>query len=118
SSSPTVGSNGTIYFGSDNKYLYAIKASGNLNWRFQAGGKIFSTPVEGPNGTILFGTSNGRLYSLREDGSVEWIFTSQEGPVIASPSISSNNIVYFDVFNETSYTNYLYSLTSDGSLRW
>ena len=44
-STAAIDTNGTIYVGSDDKYLYAIKNNGSLKWRYRTSGSISSSPV-------------------------------------------------------------------------
>ncbi|MBM3845148.1 MAG: hypothetical protein FJ405_02520 [Verrucomicrobia bacterium] len=57
-SSPAVGSDGTIYIGCDDGYLYAIWPGGTLRWSTQLvpnGAAIKSSPAIGSDGTIYIG---------------------------------------------------------------
>ena len=52
-SSPAIGSDGTIYVGSDYDDLYAINPDGSIKWEFNAGrGRVDSSPTIGSDGTI------------------------------------------------------------------
>jgi outer membrane protein assembly factor BamB len=55
--SATIGADGTIYFGSYDKKLYALNANGTLKWYFLTKGNIKSTPAIGTDGAIIVGTS-------------------------------------------------------------
>ena len=63
-SSPAVGADGTIYFGSGDKYLYAVHFNGTLKWKFATNGAVESSPAIGADGTIYFGSVDGNLYAL------------------------------------------------------
>ncbi|MEM2050807.1 MAG: PQQ-binding-like beta-propeller repeat protein, partial [Thermoproteota archaeon] len=39
-SSPAIGADGTIYFGSDDTHLYALNPDGSLKWKYKTDGKI------------------------------------------------------------------------------
>ncbi len=45
SSSPVIGIDGTIYFGSQDKHLYALNPDGTLKWKFETGAEVDSTPA-------------------------------------------------------------------------
>lgn len=64
-SSPTVDSNGDIYFGADDYYLYALDADGDLRWVFRTADRLDSDPVIAPDGTLYFGSDDDYLYALR-----------------------------------------------------
>ncbi len=51
-SSPAIGSDGTIYIGSHDGYVYAINPDGTLKWKFQTGGPIDCSPAINWDGTI------------------------------------------------------------------
>ena len=44
-SSPVLGSDGSIYFGSYNKNIYAFYPNGTLRWKFKTGGGVDSSPA-------------------------------------------------------------------------
>lgn len=60
--SPVVGSDGTVYFGSTDRNLYAINPDGTLKWQFTTtpDGKITSSPALLPSTSISIYT--GRVY--------------------------------------------------------
>ena len=46
-SSPAIATDGTVYVGSDDNYLYAFNVDGSLKWRYQTGDKVSSRPAIG-----------------------------------------------------------------------
>ena len=62
--SPLVGLDGTIYFGSHTDQLIAINPNGTLKWAFDVGGDVVSSPTMAENGTIYFGSNDSMLYAL------------------------------------------------------
>lgn len=66
-SSPAIGSDGTIYVGSNDGNLYAITPDEKVKWNFQTGDAIYSSPAIGPDGTIYFGSQDGNLYAIQTD---------------------------------------------------
>ncbi|MEM2584563.1 MAG: PQQ-binding-like beta-propeller repeat protein, partial [Thermoproteota archaeon] len=54
--SPSIGSDGTIYFGSHDNYLYALNPDGTLKWKYKTGSWVQSSPSIGSDGTIYFGS--------------------------------------------------------------
>jgi len=65
-SSPAIGTEGTIFVGSRDRYVYAINPNGTLRWKFLTGGPISSSPAIGQGGsTIYVGSENGALYAIQ-----------------------------------------------------
>ena len=58
SSSPAIGSDGTVYVGSEDNKLYAINGkSGVKLWEFETGSHVWiSSPVIGSDGTVYVGS--------------------------------------------------------------
>ena len=66
-SSPAIGSDGTVYVGSEDKKLYAINPkSGVKLWEFVTGGAVGSSPAIGSDGTLYIGSGN-KLYAIKTD---------------------------------------------------
>jgi outer membrane protein assembly factor BamB len=63
-SSPVIGSDGTVYVGSHDSYLYAITSSGTLKWRYLIGNSINSSPAIGSDGTVYVGSYDYYLYAI------------------------------------------------------
>jgi len=111
-SSPTIGSDGTIYFGSQDHNLYALNPNGTLKWNYTAGGNIDSSATIGDDGTIYFGSDDHKLYALKPDGTLKWNYTT--GNIIySSPAIGKDGTIYIG-----SLDNKLYALNPDGTLKW
>ena len=67
-SSPAIGSDGTVYVGSDDKKLYAINGkSGVKLWEFETGGFVNSSPAIGSDGTVYVGSNDHKLYAIKTD---------------------------------------------------
>ena len=67
-SSPAIGSDGTIYVGSLNDALYAINPDGSKKWEFKTGDYVDSSPAIGSDGTIYVGSYDNNLYAINPDG--------------------------------------------------
>ena len=114
-SSSAVGTDGTVYVGSDDGYLYALSADGSTKWKYKTGGPVTSSPALGFEGTVYVGSDDGHLYALSADGSTKWKYKTG-GNVTSSPAVSAEDVevVYFG-----SDDGYLYALNGDdGSLKW
>ncbi|MGC2763169.1 MAG: PQQ-binding-like beta-propeller repeat protein, partial [Candidatus Binatus sp.] len=119
-SSPAIGSDSTIYFGSSDNNLYAINPNGTLKWTFATGDVILSSPATGADGTIYVGSLDGYLYAVNANGTLKWAFLPCEdcvGPYVdevwSSPAIGSDGTVYVGFYNGN-----LYAISSVGSLNW
>ncbi|HEX4644305.1 MAG TPA: PQQ-binding-like beta-propeller repeat protein, partial [Verrucomicrobiae bacterium] len=111
-SSPAIGSDGTVYFGSwDNKF-YAFAADGVKKWQFATGAPVDSSPAIGGDGTIYFGSHDRKFYAITPGGSNKWTFETG-GPIGASPAIGPGGVIYF-----SSFDGKLYALNPDGSKKW
>ncbi|HTA95988.1 MAG TPA: PQQ-binding-like beta-propeller repeat protein, partial [Verrucomicrobiae bacterium] len=106
-----IGADGTIYFGSHDKKIYALKPDGELRWSFLTGGQIISSPAIGGDGAIYFTSTDGNLYALRPDGAELWRLHTG-GATESSPVLDGQGVIYLAV-------NKLYfSVTEDGKKRW
>ena len=59
-----VDSEGFIYFGGRDGYVYCLSPEGKLVWRYKTGDQVDSGPVMGPDGTIYIGSDDKRLYAF------------------------------------------------------
>ena len=118
-SSPAIGSDGTIYFGSRDDYLYAINPDGSRKWRFKTGSYVFSSPAIGSDGTIYVGSYDDYLYAINPDGSMEiqdvlWRFKTGDG-VTSSPEICELFLPSDGTIYVGSEDYNLYAINPDGS---
>jgi outer membrane protein assembly factor BamB len=104
-SSPAIGPDGTIYFGSYDSCLYAVTDNGNegvLKWKFPTDGPIDCSPTVDGNGIIYFGSRDSTLYALYPDGSIRWTFQAG-GAFESSPTIDGNGYLYIGNFDGNLY---------------
>ena len=92
-SSPAIGSDGTIYVGSDSDKLYAIHPDGSLKWNYTTEGNVHSSPALGADGTIYVGSKDDHLYAINPDGSLKWKFKGG-GEISSSPAIGDDGRIY------------------------
>ena len=64
-SSPAVGKNGIIYFGSNDRRVYAVDLSGEKVWSHQTSGRVVSSPAIGPDGAVYVGSEDHKLYAFK-----------------------------------------------------
>jgi len=118
--SAVVGADGTIYFGSLDKSLYALDpASGTARWRFPTAGGVLSAPALGAGDTVYFGSLDGWLYAVRSAGDpasataqLLWRFQTG-GQIYSSPAVGVDGMIYVG-----SLDGNLYALRPDGSKKW
>jgi len=104
---------GKVYFSCSDGKVYALDAAtGDRQWEFETGDKIWSTPAIDGN-TLFIGSFDNKLYALdATDGSQKWAFKT--GGAIVSTPLVHDNTVYIGSFDR-----YLYAVDAiDGSLRW
>lgn len=104
-SSPAIGPDGTIYFGSYDGYLYAVEDKetyGMLKWKFKTNDAIDGSPIIDGDGVIYFGSRDNILYSLYPNGTIKWTFQA-EGGFSSSPSIDDNGFLYIGSLDEYFY---------------
>jgi outer membrane protein assembly factor BamB len=111
-STSAIGSDGTIYVGSWDGYLYALNPDGTLKWKYQTSNWIYSSPAIGSDGTIYVGSGDSYLYALNPDGTLKWRHQTG-GWIYSSPAIGSDGTIYVG-----SGDGYLYALNPDGTLKW
>ncbi len=111
-SSPVIGSDGSIYFGSNDYFLYAVDSSGVLRWKYRTGDIVESSPAVAVDGTIYFGSEDHYLYALNPDGNLRWRYTTF-GAIDSSPAIAADGTVYVG-----SADGKLYAVNPSGSLKW
>jgi len=112
-SSPAVGSDGTIYVGSNDYKLYAIGSDGVLKWSYTTADEVGSSPAIGSDGTIYVGSKDGNLYAITDGGDhgiLKWSYPTG-GEVRSSPAIGSDGTIYVG-----SYNGNLYAITDGGGL--
>ena len=103
----------TLLVASEDGNLYAYDAvTGEEQWRFPTGDKIWSTPVV-RDGVVYFGSHDKSVYAVFLDsGEQKW--KAETGGVVAARPLLFRDQVVIGSFDQN-----LYSLnTLDGSLRW
>ena len=67
-SSPAIGPDGTVYFGSDDNKVYALSGkTGDKLWEFETERDVTSSPAIGPDGTVYVGSDDHWLYAIKTD---------------------------------------------------
>jgi subtilisin family serine protease/outer membrane protein assembly factor BamB len=112
-STPAVGSDGTLYVGSNDGSVYAVNPDGSPRWSYPTSGYIDNaSPALASDGSVIVGSSDGYLYALNgSTGALAWRFQASS-PISTTAAIGGDGTLYFhDDLN-------LYALTSAGTLKW
>ena len=110
---PTVGNDGTIYFGSNDHNLYAVRPDGTEAWHYDAGAEVTTRPAFGPDGAVYFAAGQ-RVFCLEPDGRRRWV-EDAGAAVGSSPALSPDGQnLYFGTYGAR-----VVSLrAADGGFRW
>ena len=115
-SSAVFATDGTIYTGSYDGYLYAVNPDGTEKWKYQvnSGEGLQSTPAVAADGTVYIGSFDFKLYAINPDGTFKWSFDNATAEIVGSPMIAGDGTVYI-----TSFDGFVYAVNPvDGSEVW
>ncbi|MBI4835365.1 MAG: PQQ-binding-like beta-propeller repeat protein, partial [Planctomycetes bacterium] len=102
-SAPTIGSDGTVYFGAGDGKLYAVNPDGSPKWDyFPAMGSIEASPAIDSQGFIYCGTTNGYMFAHNPDNSGnKWSRNFGAFQIKYAPAIDeANSVVYVAVSSQ------------------
>jgi len=119
-SSPALSSDGILYVGSDDGYLYALQAAdGKLVWKYKIDwyhdrpARVISSPAIGPDGTVYVGGEYNGLYAVQKNGQTKWTHRFSNS-VSSSPAIGPDGTVYVGCSD-----GYFYAFRpTDGHMKW
>jgi eukaryotic-like serine/threonine-protein kinase len=109
-SSPAIAADGTIYFGSHDKKLYALKPDGSKKWEFATGGPITSSPAIDYSGNIYFSSVDGKFYVLNPDGKLRWSLRTG-GITESSPVLANDGSIYICINDSRA------AISADGKIK-
>jgi len=109
---PAVATDGTIYVGSLDQKLYAVKPDGTQKWAFTTGGEVESSPAIAADGTIYVGSKDKKLYAIKTDGIEKWSYLTG-GSIINNPAIDAAGSIYVSADDAN-----IYSINPNGVQRW
>jgi outer membrane protein assembly factor BamB len=119
-SSPVIGGDGTLYFGSNDSKLYAVNPDGSLKWSSSSlAGAIVSSPAIASDGTVYVGSDSNYLYAFNPNGTQKWAFQTY-GRVRTSPCIAGDGTVYVGDSSDPQAlsTYYFYAINPNGTQKW
>ena len=112
-SSPVIGDDDTIYFGSSNENIYAYYPNGTLRWKHKTGNAVLSSPAIGNDGTVYCGSHDSNLYAFHpNNGTVKWKYKTGNW-IRTAPCIGDDGTIYV-----VSLDNNLHAVNPDGTLKW
>jgi len=132
-SSPVIGKDSTIYFGSHDTFLYAVNPNGTLKWKFDMGeqhydenygGTLKSTmgsPAIAEDGTIYVFSAANYLFAVNPDGTERWRFYIKWGTDFwSAPMVGADGTIYLGSarVEEASFDAGLYAINPDGTEKW
>jgi outer membrane protein assembly factor BamB len=107
---PLIAPDGTVYLGSNEGYLYALKPDGTLKWSYHAGYPLQSSPIMDSSGSIYFGAGYS-VYAISDAGYrayPKWLVPFTTNSIVnSSPALGQNGYLYFG-----SDDGYLYAVNS------
>jgi len=111
-SSPSLGLDGTIYIGTDDGFIHALKPDGTIAWTSRSEAAVVSTPAIDDKGNIYFGSMDKLFYAVNPDGRGKW-FTSLRAEIASSPAINDEGDTII-----TTTQGSLVCLNPSGNERW
>ena len=109
---PVEGSDGSLYFCSEDRFLYALNADGILKWRTKFTDRLTETLAIGIDGSIYTGSKKGQLYAVNKVGDRLWT-RKLKGPPFGSPAIAPDGTLFLVTEN-----GWMYSISHSGYVRW
>lgn len=109
---PVEGSDGTIYFCSEDRFLYALNPDGTLKWRTQFIDRLTGTLALGLDGSIYTGSKKGLIFAVNATGDRLWT-RKLKGSPFGSPAIAPDGTLFLVTEN-----GWLYSISHSGFVRW
>jgi len=118
SDTPVIDEDGIIYFGSFDRYFYAVYPDGSQKWRCKLGGSLyFSSPAIDENGTIYVGCWDDYLYAINPDRSLKWMFGTGAN-IGSSPAVAEDGTIYFGTLWSLGDGGKIFAVNPDGTEKW
>jgi len=109
---PVEGTDGTIYFCSEDRFLYALQTDGSVKWRSDLEDRVTETLTVGSDGTLYAGSRRGFLIAVNPHGKQIWK-TKLKGSPVGSPAAAPDGSLFL-VTDE----GWLYSISHTGFIHW
>ncbi len=124
--SPPAIANGVAYFGSMDRYVYAVSLDGRLNqssllWKYKTGGAVVSKPllVDGPDGLmVVVGSFDKNVYALKAvtdnpEGQLAWDKPFKGSHWFWASAVSDGNLIFAATMDGS-----VYGLDKQGASAW
>ena len=107
---PAAGKDGTIYFGTNEGYVYALNPDGTEQWHFGVGKAIQYRPVIGEDGILYVATTAQSVHAIDHGGTLAWQFET-ERRVGCRPVVGPDGTLYVTDAR-------VYALSPEGEKLW
>jgi outer membrane protein assembly factor BamB len=94
------------------KRVLAFRLNGNVAFRYEAKGKVYTAPAQMARGTIVFGSQDDRVYGISEAG-LELFQVPLEGDVDGAPVIADDDTFFVGTDREE-----VVKLSATGTVLW
>jgi outer membrane protein assembly factor BamB len=88
----TLTKDGLVVFAAGS-HVYAVRAGGDVAWRFDAKKKVFTAPAIADDGTVVVGSQDDHVYALDAKGALRWS-VDLGADVDGAPVIGDDGAVY------------------------
>jgi outer membrane protein assembly factor BamB len=88
---PTVGPDGTIYFGADG--VYALAPDGTKRWHLATVDHVGTAPAVGPDGMVYAGGLDDVVRAIKPDGQLAWEVRLRDD-IESSPAVGEDGTIY------------------------
>jgi outer membrane protein assembly factor BamB len=109
---PVEGKDNTVYFCSEDRFLYALKNDGELKWRLNLEDRLTDTLVIGYDNTIYTGSKRGFFIAVNPAGEQIWK-VKVEGEPFGNPAVLKDGTIFL-----TTKKGWLYSISHTGFIHW
>lgn len=104
---------GTLYFGTDDRKVYAVNPDGTGRWSYATGGVIRYSCAVSPDGSTVYATSgDGSIYAINSsNGTLKWKTAAIFG--VYNSAVAADGTVYVGSTNGK-----LYAFAPNGTQKW
>ncbi len=110
--SPVEGSDGTVYFCSEDRFMYALRKDSTLKWRVNLEDRLTDTLTIGYDGTLYAGSRRGYFIAVNPKGEQIWKIKLNGRP-FGNPASAPDGSLYI-----ATDEGWLYSVSHTGFIRW